>query len=149
MHKHCSIVCKWHLCLHKGPTNSVYMRIIVTAALQWQYLQMELILWICLVYVVAVVNNIKLQHLLHCVDLTLGSTFCQLCAMSVNILSSSLYCQYMFQPNQPSAGVQVVVMKESAAHCSAVLLFLCEQQSLSLQQAKTCSDNKGKMARKY
>jgi hypothetical protein len=31
----------------------------------------------------------------------------------------------MFQPNWPSSGVQVVVMKESAAHCNAVLLFLC------------------------
>jgi hypothetical protein len=29
----------------------------------------------------------------------------------------------MFLPNQPSSGVQVVVMKESAAHCIAVLLF--------------------------
>jgi hypothetical protein len=46
--------------------------------------------------------------------------------MSVNILlTSSVYCHYMFRPNQPSSGVQVVVMKDSAAQCNAVLLFLC------------------------
>jgi hypothetical protein len=28
----------------------------------------------------------------------------------------------MFRPNWPSTDVQVVVMKESAAHCEAVLL---------------------------
>jgi hypothetical protein len=33
----------------KGPTNSACMRTMVTAALQWQYLQMELILWIRLI----------------------------------------------------------------------------------------------------
>jgi hypothetical protein len=50
--------------------------------------------------------------------------FCRVCAMSVNIVSSfSLYC-YMFRPNRPSSGVQVVVMKKSAAHCNALLLFL-------------------------
>jgi hypothetical protein len=47
-------------------------------------------------------------------------TSCRLCATLVNIHSSSLY-QYMFWPNRPSSGVQVVVMKESAAHCNAVL----------------------------
>jgi hypothetical protein len=31
----------------------------------------------------------------------------------------------MFRPNRPSSGVQVVVMKESAAHCNAVLLLIC------------------------
>jgi hypothetical protein len=57
--------------------------------------------------------------LLHCIDLTLRSAFCCLCAMLVNILSSfSLYCHYMFWPNWPSSGVQVVVMKESVAHCN-------------------------------
>jgi hypothetical protein len=54
------------------------------------------------------------------------STFCRLCATSVNILSSSsLYGRYMFRPNCPSSGVQAVVMKESAADCNVVLLFLC------------------------
>jgi hypothetical protein len=59
--------------------------------------------------------------------LNLRSAFCRLRATSVNILSSfSLYsCHYMFRPNRPSSGVQVVVMKESAAHCEAVL-FLSE-----------------------
>jgi hypothetical protein len=46
MRKCGSIVCRWHLCLPKGPTNSAHMRNIVTTALQWQYLQTELILWI-------------------------------------------------------------------------------------------------------
>jgi hypothetical protein len=63
--------------------------------------------------------------LLHCVDLNLQSTFYCLYAMLVNIHSSSLYCHHMFLPNWPSSGVQVVVMKDSAAYCNAVLLFLC------------------------
>jgi hypothetical protein len=36
---------------------------------------------------------------------------------------SSLYCHYMFGPNQPSLGVQVVVMKDYVAHYNAVLIF--------------------------
>jgi hypothetical protein len=31
----------------------------------------------------------------------------------------------MFRPNRPSVCVQVVVLKESAARCNAVMLFLC------------------------
>jgi hypothetical protein len=63
--------------------------------------------------------------LLHCTDMTLRSTFCRTCATSVNILSPScLYCHYMFRPNWPSSGVQVVVMKDSAFLCNAALLFL-------------------------
>jgi hypothetical protein len=50
MRKCGSIVCKWRPCLPKGPTDSARMRTIVTAALQWQYLHTELILWIRLVY---------------------------------------------------------------------------------------------------
>jgi hypothetical protein len=49
MRKRGSIVCKWRPCLPKGPTNSAQMCTIVTAALQRQYLQTELILWIRLV----------------------------------------------------------------------------------------------------
>jgi hypothetical protein len=66
---------------------------------------------------------IKLQHplQLHRSDFVLR-IFCRLCATSVNIFSSlSLYCDYMFRPNRPSSGVQVVTMKESAAHCNSVL----------------------------
>jgi hypothetical protein len=44
MRKRGSIACKWRPCLPKGPTNSARMRIIVTAALQRQYLQTEIIL---------------------------------------------------------------------------------------------------------
>jgi hypothetical protein len=36
-----------------------------------------------------------------------------------------LYWQYMFRPNRPSSGVQVVMNKESAAHCKAALFLLC------------------------
>jgi hypothetical protein len=50
MHKHGSIVCKWRPCLPKGPTNSAQMCTIVTASLQRQYLQTELILWMRLVH---------------------------------------------------------------------------------------------------
>jgi hypothetical protein len=64
--------------------------------------------------------------LLHCVDLTLCPTIFHLCAKSINSPSSSyLYCHYTFRPNLPSSGVKVVVLKESTAHCNAVLLFLC------------------------
>jgi hypothetical protein len=49
MRKRGSIVCKLRPCLPKGPTNFARMRIFVTAALQRQYLQTELILWIRLV----------------------------------------------------------------------------------------------------
>jgi hypothetical protein len=49
MRKRGSIVCKLLPCLRRGPTNSARMRNIVTAALQRQYLQTELILWICII----------------------------------------------------------------------------------------------------
>jgi hypothetical protein len=51
MRKRGSIVCKWRPCLPKGPTNLAQMWTIVTAVLQRRYLQMELILWIHLVYI--------------------------------------------------------------------------------------------------
>jgi hypothetical protein len=50
MCKHGLIVCKLRLCLPKGPTNSACMLTIVTTALQRQYLQMEIILWMCHVF---------------------------------------------------------------------------------------------------
>jgi hypothetical protein len=77
------------------------------------------------------VNFVKMKYFHFFVSRNLKSDFsfrffCHLRATSVNILSSfSLYCHYMFQSNRPSSGVQVVVMKESATHCNAVLLFLC------------------------
>jgi hypothetical protein len=40
--KHGLIVCKWRPCLPKGRRNSARMRTIVTAAVQRQYLQTEL-----------------------------------------------------------------------------------------------------------
>jgi hypothetical protein len=64
-------------------------------------------------------HNIKLQHpvVLHRSDFAFRF-FCRLCATLVNILPPfSCYCLYMFRPNRPSSGVQVVVMKQSAADC--------------------------------
>ena len=49
MHKQCSNVCKFRPCLATESTNSARMRTIVTAALQRQYSQAELIFWITLV----------------------------------------------------------------------------------------------------
>jgi len=49
MRKHCSDVCKLRPCLNKYSKNSARLRTIVTAALQRQYSQTELIFWISLV----------------------------------------------------------------------------------------------------
>jgi len=49
MRKHCSNVCKFRPCLATESTNSARMRTIVTAALQRQNSQTELIFWITLV----------------------------------------------------------------------------------------------------
>jgi hypothetical protein len=54
-----------------------------------------------------------------------SSTFAVCVQYRLIILSFSLYCRYMFRPNWPPSGVQVVVMKGSAAHLNAVLLLLC------------------------
>jgi hypothetical protein len=59
--------------------------------------------------------------------LALCLLFCRLCATSVTIHSFFfifLYWRYVFQPNRPSSVVQVVVIKEPAAHCKAVLFLL-------------------------
>ena len=50
MHKHCSNVCKLHLCLATESTNSTCACTIVTAVLQQQCSQTELIFWITYVY---------------------------------------------------------------------------------------------------
>jgi hypothetical protein len=53
--------------------------------------------------------------------------------MLVSILSSSsLHCDYKFQPDWPSSGVEVVGIKESAAHCNAVPGFLQQPVHLML-----------------
>ena len=49
MCKHCSDVCKLRPCLDKESKNSARLRTTVTAALQWQNSQTELIFWISLV----------------------------------------------------------------------------------------------------
>ena len=49
MRKQCSDVCKLRPCLNKESKNSARLRTIVTAALQRQYSQTELIFWISLV----------------------------------------------------------------------------------------------------
>ena len=46
MRKHCSNVCKLCTCLATESTNSERTRTTMTAALQWQYSQVELIFWI-------------------------------------------------------------------------------------------------------
>jgi len=46
MRKHSLNVCKLRLCLATESTNSARMHTIVAAALQRQYLQMELTFWI-------------------------------------------------------------------------------------------------------
>jgi hypothetical protein len=73
-------------------------------------------------------RNIKLQHPVALCRSDVTFSFSRrLCATSINILSSfSLYCHhYMFRRNRrTSSGVQVVVMKETAARCNAVLLSL-------------------------
>jgi hypothetical protein len=59
----------------------------------------------------------------------------------------------MFWPNQPSSDVQVIVMKDSAAHCNAVQQERpLSQQPVHLKMAsyaKTYSDNKEKMTREH
>jgi len=57
MCKHCPNVCKSRRWLATEATNSARMNTIVTAALQWQHSQMELIFWIALVY-----GNVRLAH---------------------------------------------------------------------------------------
>ena len=54
MRKHRSNLCKLRPCLATESTNSARMRTIVTAALQRQYSQTELIFWIILVVVLDV-----------------------------------------------------------------------------------------------
>ena len=51
MRNHCSDVCKLRPCLNKESKNSARLRTIVTAALQRQYSQTELIFWISLVHI--------------------------------------------------------------------------------------------------
>jgi len=50
MHKHCSNVSELRPCLATESRNSARTCTIVTAALQWQHSQTELIFWITLVY---------------------------------------------------------------------------------------------------
>ena len=57
MHKHCSNVCELRPCLATESANLECMRTTVTAELQWQYSQTELIFWITLVY-----GNVTLAH---------------------------------------------------------------------------------------
>jgi hypothetical protein len=75
------------------------------------------------------------KHCIHSLDkyryfkhyLTLRSTFCRLYATSLIFISPLLFIlyYYMFRPNRPSWGVQVVAMKESTAYCNAVEIIGC------------------------
>ena len=62
MRKHCSDVCKLRPCLNKEFKNSACLRTIVTAALQRQYSQTELIFWISFVIVVIFILFMKKLH---------------------------------------------------------------------------------------
>jgi len=66
MRKHCSNVCEFRPCLATESTNSAPMRTILTAALQWQYLQTELIFWITLVYIYIYRGTRWRRWLRHC-----------------------------------------------------------------------------------
>jgi hypothetical protein len=41
----------------------------------------------------------------------------------VHSFSYSFIGHYMFRPNRPSSGVQVIMVKDSAAHCNAVFFL--------------------------
>jgi hypothetical protein len=61
--------------------------------------------------------------LLHCVDLSLRFAFMpSMCYVSYYSLVAFLHCHYMFRPNRPSSGAQVVMIKESAFHCNAYVV---------------------------
>ena len=64
MRKHSSIVCKLRPCLATESTNSARMGTVVTAALQRQYSQMELIFWITLVFIIP---RLTVREILYCV----------------------------------------------------------------------------------
>jgi len=67
MRKHCSNVCKLRPCLDKESKNSARMRTIVTAALQGQYSQTELIVWITLVQLYVASEWMDKWHVCTCV----------------------------------------------------------------------------------
>ena len=72
MRKHCPNVCKFRPCLATESTNSARMRTIVTAVLQRQYLQTELILLITLVYMYVCMYVCMYVYLCVCVSLCVG-----------------------------------------------------------------------------
>jgi hypothetical protein len=55
-----------------------------------------------------------------------------MCNVGYYSLVVFLHWHYTFRLNRPSSGVQVVLTKESAAYCKAVLLFLCSCHGLLL-----------------
>jgi hypothetical protein len=105
----------------------ILMRFVEIFALKFNCLNGKRIKFACNLLIKSMKLDIKLQHsVAPCRPDFAFRFFYRLCATSVNILSLfSLYCHYMFRPNRPSSGAQVVVMKEFAAHCNAVLLFVC------------------------
>jgi hypothetical protein len=59
------------------------------------------------------------------IDLTLRFAFMpSMCKVGYYSVVVFLHWHHMFRPNRPSSGVQVVVSKESATHCKAVLVWL-------------------------
>jgi hypothetical protein len=50
-----------------------------------------------------------------------GTSVPFMCNFFTVLSSYSFIGHYMFRPNWPSAGVQVVVVKDTVAHCNAVV----------------------------
>jgi hypothetical protein len=72
-------------------------------------------LWALTAYYTHSFTFLYFSILLHCTDLTL-ELLCRLCGTSFTILSSySFTGRYTFRPNWPSSGVEVVMIKDSAA----------------------------------
>jgi hypothetical protein len=55
---------------------------------------------------------------LHCTDPTFGVFVSSMCNVVKYFCSYSFIGHNMFRPNWPSSGVQVIMLKDSGAHCN-------------------------------
>ena len=99
MRKHCSDVCKLRPCLNKESKNSVRLRTIVTAALQRQYSQTELIFWISLVHT----SRSHLWTEGHCHEYlqTCVTNYTNIFRLAPNLETSIYLYIYKFIPKKP------------------------------------------------
>jgi len=115
MREHCSKDCKFRPCLDKESTNSACMGTIVTAALQRQYSQSELIFWITLVCELVLFANVPQQmhrNKIYCTvktAATMGRRFKLDVTRNtiITVTSQHFGCQWHWQrlqENQQSAG---------------------------------------------